>query len=604
MLDRNTVSAGFLPALGCGDKPLNLSAIFQLGDRIAEVAADPSAIPAGMPTQRIAVLGAVTVDYLARAVACSVFQEGVFPILYQAPYGSYVQEVLDPGTALHDFGADLVVIAPHWRDMIAPLPIGSPAVDVDAALAGNAGLLRSMWENLARTNVRIIQHILVAPPQQYRGVAERLAPASPANQVRRLNEMLLEAGRGLVTWVDMEALAHGIGTRRFSAAKFYYAAKLDHDQRWLPDYLPLFRAAWRCASGRAKKVLVLDLDNTLWGGVIGDDGVEGITLGPGSPAGEAFEDWQRYVKGLGERGVILAVCSKNDRVVAETGLGHPNSLLRRSDFSAFECSWNDKAAGLRRIAADLNVGLDSFVFCDDNPAECDLVRRECPEIAVVCMGSDPTAFIDLFDAGHWLDADRYTEADLGRGAAYSARNAALAEQAGATDIGRYLAGLGMRGLLRRPEEADIARVAQLELKTNQFNVTTRRYSEAQIRGFLDRGDSVVLAFRLVDRFGDHGLTSTLIAVHDGETMRIDSWLMSCRIFSRSVEQFMIRGLIEIAVALGAKRLVGEVLPTAKNEVVAELYPRLGFCPVGGGYFVRELGGGGVGDLVTFVMDAA
>jgi FkbH-like protein len=218
------------------------------------------------------------------------------------------------------------------------------------------------------------------------------------------------------------------------------------------------------------------------------------------------------------------------------------------------------------------------------------------------MGSDPTAFIDLFDAGHWLDADRYTEADLGRAAAYTARAAALAEQAGATDIGSYLAGLGMRGLLRRPEEADIGRVAQLELKTNQFNVTTRRYSEAQIRGFLDRKDAVVLGLRLVDRFGDHGLTSTLVAVHEGETVRIDSWLMSCRIFSRSAEQFMLRGLIEIAVALGAKRLVGEVLPTPKNDVVAELYSRLGFCPVEGGFFVREIGGG-VGDLVTYVMDA-
>ncbi|MDB5404597.1 MAG: hypothetical protein JWQ55_6615 [Rhodopila sp.] len=602
MLDHPASSASFLSALGFGGRAPSLPLIFQVGDRIAEAAADPSAIPLGTTTQRIAVLGSVTIDYLSRAVACSVLQEGVFPVLYQAPFGSYVQEVLDPGSALFGFGPELVVIAPHWRDMIAQLPIGSPAADVDAALASKVGLLRNMWGRLSEKGAKIVQHVLVAPSQRYRGVAERLAPASPSNQVRRLNEMLLEAGRGLVTWVDMEALAHEIGSRRFSPAKFYYAAKLDHDQRWLPDYLLLFRAAWRSANARAKKVLVLDLDNTLWGGVIDDDGVEGITLGPASPAGEAFEDWQRYIQGLGERGAILAVCSKNDKAIAETGFEHPNSVLRRSDFSAFECSWNDKAGGLRRIASDLNVGIDSFVFCDDNPAECDLVQREFPEIAVVCLGTDPAAFVDLFDAGHWLDADHYTQEDLGRSAAYTARAAALAEQAGATDIGGYLAGLGMKGSLTRPREADIVRIAQLELKTNQFNATTRRYGEAAIRAFLAREDAVVLAFRLVDRFGDHGLTSTLVAFHEGDAMRIDSWLMSCRIFSRSAEQFILRGLIGIAAEKGAKRLLGEYLATPKNDVVAGLYPGLGFSPADGPFFVREIGSG-VDDLVTYVADA-
>jgi FkbH-like protein len=361
----------------------------------------------------------------------------------------------------------------------------------------------------------------------------------------------------------------------------------------------MFRAAWRSANARAKKVLVLDLDNTLWGGVIGDDGVDGIKLGSASPAGEAFEDWQRYVKALGERGVILAVCSKNDPAIAETAFTHPNSALQRSDFAAFECSWNDKAGGLRRIAKDLNVGLDSFVFCDDNPAECDLVRQELPEVAVVFLGADPAAFIDLFDAGHWFDMEAYTQEDLGRATAYTARAAALAEQAEVTDIGGYLTGLGMKARLSRPEEADIARVAQLELKTNQFNVTTRRYSEAQLRGFMARNDAVVLSFKLADKFGDHGLTSTLVAFHEDDTMRIDSWLMSCRVFSRSAEQYMLRGLIEIAEGLGAKRLVGEYLPTPKNVVVADLYPRLGFIPSEGAFFTRELGVG-VDDLVTHI----
>jgi FkbH-like protein len=599
MPNQPAFSAAFLSALGFGDKTPSLPSIFQVGDRIFDAAADPSQVPAGTPMQRIAVLGAVTIDYLSRAVACSVLQEGVFPFVYQAPYGSWVQEVLNPASALHRFGPELVVIAPHWRDMVASVPIGASAEAVEAALMSKVSLLRTLWGQLAGMGAKIIHHVLMPPARRYRGMAERLAPASPANQVRLLNAMLLDAGRGLVTWVDMEALAHEIGTRRFAPAKFYYAAKLEHDQKFLPDYLPLFRAAWRSANARAKKVLVLDLDNTLWGGVIGDDGVEGIKLGSASPAGEAFEDWQRYVKGLGERGVILAVCSKNDPRAAESGFSHPNSVLNRFDFSAFECSWNDKVGGLRRIARDLNVGIDSFVFCDDNPAECDLVRRELPEVAVVCMGSDPSVFIDLFDAGHWLDVDSYTFEDLGRSAAYTARAAALSERAEATDIGGYLAGLEMKGSLRRPGEAEIARVAQLELKTNQFNVTTRRYSEAQLRAFLQRDDAVVLAFRLADRFGDHGLTSTLVAFREGDALRIDSWLMSCRIFSRSAEQFILRELIEIAAGMGVKRLLGTYLATSKNDVVTDLFPRLGFYPVEGECFVRELDGP-VADLVTYV----
>jgi FkbH-like protein len=587
----------FLSALRPGDAAPNLPAIFQAGDRIAET--DPKSIPPGMPVQRIAVLGALTIDYLARAVGCGVVQEGVFPIVHQAPYGAYVQEVLDPASSLYRFQPELVVVAPHWRDMIAPLPIGSDTVAVDTALGVKVDLLQAMWSRLGAANIRIIQHRLVPPAHRYRGLADRLAPASPARQIARLNDMLAEAGAGLVTWLDMEALAQEIGTRRFAPAKFYYAARLDHDQKWLPDYLPAFRAAWRSANARAKKVLILDLDNTLWGGVIGDDGVEGISLGSGSSAGEAFADWQHYVKALGERGVVLAVCSKNDPALAETGFSHPAAVLRRNDFAAFACSWGDKAAGLRQIARELNLGIDSFVFCDDNPAECDLIRRELPEVAAVCLGADPAGFIDRFDAGHWFDTGSYTQEDLGRAAAYTARAAAAVEQAVTTDIGAYLAGLAMKGRLQRPDEAEIPRVAQLELKTNQFNLTARRYSEAQIRAFMDRPDAVVLGFRLADRFGDHGLTSTLIALREGDALRIDSWVMSCRIFSRSAEQFIMRGLVAIATEMGARRLSGEYLPTPRNAVVAELYPSLGFTAAGDGCFIRPIGGS-MDDLVTAI----
>ncbi len=596
MLDHASAAASWLSNLvsDTAGKPPTLPQLFQLGDRLAAATPPPDAA-----TQRIAVVGGVTIDYLRRAIACAVAAEGVFPVTYQATFGSYVQDILDPASALHAFAPDLIVIAPSHRDLIAPLPIAATAAETDAALEPAVALFRKLWASLAARKIRIIQHLLVPPVARYRGPADRLAPAAPANQVRRLNDALLAAGRGLVHFLDMEQLATAIGSRRWSAERFHYAAKLDFDPRWLPDYLAPFRAAWRAANARAKKLLALDLDNTLWGGVIGDDGVEGIALGPASAAGEAFADWQRMLKGLAERGVVLAVCSKNAPEIAATGFTHPNSVLRREDFAAFECSWNDKAGGLRRIARALNLGLDSFVFADDNPVECALVRQELPEVAVVELGADPAQFVELFDAGCWFDLPAYTSDDLGRAAAYTARAAALAEQESATDIDAYLASLAMTGRLYRPEEADIARVAQLELKTNQFNLTTRRYAEAAIRDFMAREDALVLAFRLADRFGDHGLVSTLIAFHEGDALRIDSWLMSCRVFARSAEQYILRGVIAEALARGAARLVGEYQPTAKNDVVAGLYSKLGFTPSDDTFFVREVDAG-TDDLVTHI----
>jgi FkbH-like protein len=581
-------------------KPPTLPVIFQTGDRILAATGDSAAI-ANLPTQRVAVLGSVTIDYLARAVACGVLAEGAGSVVYLAPFGSYVQEILDPTSALHSFGPDLVVIAPDWRELIAALPIGASAADVDAALDAKAGLFATLWDRLGAKGVKIIQHSLVPPAARYCGIAERLAPAAPANQVRQVNEKLLQTGRGRVHWVDMEALATDIGARNFGATRFWHQAKLDFDQRWLPDYLAPFRAAWRAANARAKKVLVLDLDNTLWGGVIGDDGADGIAIGPGSTTGETFAEWQTYVKAFGERGVVLAVCSKNSPEIAATGFANPHSVLRRADFAAFECSWNDKVGGLRRIARDLNLGIDSFVFADDNPAECALVRQELPEVAVVHLGDDPGQFIEKLDAGHWFDLPHYTSEDLGRASAYGARAAALAEQSQATDLGGFLGGLEMKGRLNRPEEADIPRVAQLEQKTNQFNLTTRRYAEAAIRDFLTRNDAIVLTFRLADRLGDHGLVSTLIALQENETLRIDSWLMSCRVFSRSAEQFILRGLIDLARQRGVTQLAGEYLPTPKNDVVADLYERMGFSlAAGDALWLRPVAPDEPDDLITYI----
>jgi len=551
--------------------------IFQFGSELSGAAQRHNT---GAPIQRVAILGgSVTTDYLCHAITCALAQEDVLAVLYQAPFGSYVQEILDTNSGLYRFQPEIVVLTVDWRDIgFDELPFDAPLEKIESALVGKVNDFERLWTALERQlRSGIVQHTLVPPLNRFRGIADRISDASIYNQVRLLNSQLFRAGSGRVHWVDMESLACRIGLQSWSADRYYYSGKFGFDQRLLPHYLEIFRGAWRAMSGRAKKVLVLDLDNTLWGGVIGDDGLDGISLGPDSAIGEAYQDWQRYLKALRHRGVILAVCSKNSPEIGLSGLLHPHSVLKNGDFAAIECSWNDKAQGLSRIARSLNLGLDSFVFADDNPAECDLIRRSLPEVTVVHLGSDPGFFVERLDTGCWFDLQRYTAEDFGRSDAYASRLAAINEQLpNATDIGGYLTSLEMVGRLYEPPESDIVRVAQLEQKTNQFNLTTRRYSETAVRDFLKRKDVIVLAFRLADRFGDHGLVSTIIAFEEENTLTIDSWTMSCRILSRSAEQYIMRELIELAKERSITRIKGVYEPTKRNEVVADLYVRLGF----------------------------
>lgn len=558
-----------------GQPKLTSADLFSCAEAIGRLPADGS----DRPVQRIAVLGDSTTDLLARAIACAVLQEGVLPQLYVAPSGSMTQEVLDPDSGLHRFRAELVVLAPDWRAAVPPLLLAAQTADIGDQLESQVRHFQSLWNALEQGSCRIIQHMFVPPAWQLRGIADRHAPASVARRVDALNEALAIAGHGRVTWLETDRLAARVGLSAWSAPRYRYAGKLAFDPRFLVDYLPWFRGAWRAACGRAKKVLVLDLDDTLWGGAIGDEGVENIRLGPDHGAiGEAFADWQRYLVMLADRGVILAVCSKNAPALAAAGFDHPYAALKRDDFAAFVCSWEDKAAGLRRIAQDLSVGLDALVFADDNPAETDLVRQFLPEVETVDLGSDAAQFIEHVEAGHWFDLQAYTGEDLNRRESYKVRRHALDSRGAGTDLSVYLKSLEMVGHLAPASAADLPRMAQLELKTNQFNLTTQRYSQARLAEFLALPDRLLLVFSLRDRFGDHGLVSTLVAVQAGPVLKIDGWLMSCRIFARSAEQFILRHLADMARARGCRVVEGEYLPTARNGVVADLYQRLGFEP--------------------------
>ena len=329
--------------------------------------------------------------------------------------------------------------------------------------------------------------------------------------------------------------------------------------------------------GRSAKCLVLDLDNTLWGGVIGDDGLEGIVLGQGSPAGEAHAALQRYARQLARRGVILAVCSKNDYENAVAPFdAHPEMILRRDDIACFVANWQDKATNLRQIAQTLQIGLDALVFVDDNPAERRLVRAELPQVAVPELPEDPAGYVGCLAEAGYFEAIDLTAEDGARTAQYRANAEREALRQTATDLDSYLRGLEMRLVWSPFDVAGLKRITQLINKTNQFNLTTERRTEPQVMALLEDPAVITLQLRLTDVHGDNGMIGVLIGCVEGQALRIDTWLMSCRVLGRGVEDTALNLLCKQALERGCTRLEGTYRPTPKNAMVRELYSRFGF----------------------------
>jgi FkbH-like protein len=326
-----------------------------------------------------------------------------------------------------------------------------------------------------------------------------------------------------------------------------------------------------------KKVLVLDLDNTLWGGVVADDGLEGISLGDTSPQGEAFKAFQKYIRSLKQRGVLLAVCSKNDHDRAvEVFEKHPEMVLRLADIVSFKANWEPKSENIRHMAAELNLGLDSFVFVDDNPAEIEIVRRFAPEVATLLLGPDPSEYVAQLQDCRFFEPRNITAEDAARTSQYRSETQRQQLQASVTDMDAYLESLQMEATISEFTPVDVPRLAQLINKSNQFNLTTRRRTEADLHALLHDPGHVGFSVRLKDRFGDHGLISIVIGRKKDGVLEVDTWLMSCRVLKRQVEETALNELVRLAEKNSANQLAGVYLPTPKNEMVRDFYSRMGF----------------------------
>jgi len=460
---------------------------------------------------------------------------------------------------------------PEWPDALASASEASAVAERAARL-----LLGAAESFRARSGSEVLLDNFPALRERPLGNLAARTPGDPGNFLQRLNLALGDLAPPGVHIVDSAALAALHGATRWRDARLWYEAKQPIAHAWVPEYVRSVAAVIAARLGGARKCLVLDLDETLWGGVVGDAGVAGIELGEGTPRGEAFKSFQQHVRALRERGVLLAVCSKNELENARAPFErHPECVLKLSDFAAFRASWDPKSDSLRAIAEDLSLHPSALVFVDDNPAEREQVRRALPEVAVLDMPADPADYAAALDASRWFEAAEVTADDRARAGQYERRSAARALSQ-TMDLSEFLASLEMRAQLAPIDDTSFARVLQLANKTNQFNLTTRRFTEAELRAWIERPEGMSLTVRLADRFGDHGLVGVVTATSLGDTLRIDDWLMSCRVLKRGVEHLVVTELAALASARGHARLRGRFVPTGRNELVRTLFDDLGF----------------------------
>jgi FkbH-like protein len=531
---------------------------------------------------RLAVITNSTVDFIVPCLTATAARYGFALECVAGGYDQGVQESLNPDSAINRCKPDAALIALDWRGVPLQLALGKPdaaQTSVNAVL-GHIQLIRNgIQQNSGATC--IVQN-LAAPPELLMGSLDRALPGAQRNLIDAVNRGLAEAILDTAdVLLDIAGLAETVGLADWFSPAEWNLAKLPFAQVYLPLYADHVCRTIAALRGKSRRCLVLDLDNTLWGGVIGDDGLKGIQIAQGDAAGEAYLALQRYCLSLRERGVVLAVSSKNEDETARLPFReHPEMLLREEHFAVFQANWSDKATNIKAISEELALGLESLVFVDDNPFERDLVRRALPQVAVPEMPSDPALYARTLAAAGYFELTTFSQEDLKRAAYYdgNARRAALQKQVG--DLNEYLASLNMEITFQPFDETGRARIAQLINKSNQFNLTTRRYSETEVAELESDPGSFGMQVRLTDTFGDNGMISVIICRPTTEgNWDIDTWLMSCRVLGRGVEKMVLREMLEHASERGVKKLVGTYRPTDRNKLVEEHYSKLGFTEV-------------------------
>ncbi len=524
---------------------------------------------------RVGLVATYTIKPLDAYLTVECARIGVASKFYLSEYGHVEPDLLAPGSPLDAFDPDITFIA-LGLDGLQPRDVVDPeAADHEAI----ERLVRLVTSFRARARGPVVVHNIVAPSLSPSDIAN--AAGSPAARIRRLNLALAErlgAASG-VHLLDMDAIVAEHGRARSRHSKLFYLGAMELSETVLPEVAHCYLAYVKALLGRTRKCVVFDCDDTLWGGIVGEEGVEGVELGPDG-IGRAFRDVQDWALALHRRGVLLALCSKNNSGEVDAMLvDHPHMRIRGEHLAALRVNWQDKVTNLREIAAELNIGLDSLVFVDDNPVERAQVRQGLPAVLVPELPADASLrprFLNRLNDFASLVA---TDEDAKRGAYYGQERQRRALQAGTESLEEFLHTLGVEVRITVDEVESVGRLAQLAGRTNQFNLTTRRHGEGEIARMTAQPSHRVYGVRAADRFGDNGLIALVIVACEDGVWHIDSCLMSCRVIGRGIETALLARVAADAARTGMRELRGEYIRSAKNALVADLYPRHGFVPL-------------------------
>jgi FkbH-like protein len=534
---------------------------------------------------RIAVLGGSTTNEVVDLLELWLLSSGFRPTFHQSEYGRYYEDAVHDPQALIDFRPDIVYVHTSCMNVQRFAPLQCSEAELQSYVDAEVGRYRQIWSSLEqKLSCQIIQNNFEMPPYAILGNMDAVATGGHSRFLMEMNLAFAReaAANPKLLVQDVHGISAGVGLSRWFDWKRWFSYKILLTSEGNYALARSLNAMVKAVYGKSRKVLVLDLDNTLWGGVIGDDGVDKIQIGRETPMAEAYTAFQEYCLALRNRGILLAVCSKNNEEIAKQGFEHPDSVLKLEHISCFKANWEPKHENILAIAKELNLGVDSFVFVDDNPAERAIVEAQVDGIAVPDVGNDVAAYAGIIDAGRYFEPASFSKEDLERAALYADNSQRAAFESKFADYGEYLDSLEMSAEIDAFKSVYLERIAQLTNKTNQFNLTTRRYTLAEIEAIAGDDRYIGLYGKLSDRFGDNGLISIVLGRKEGTALHLDLWLMSCRVLKRDMELAMLDALAERAQAAGMTTLRGCYLPTKKNGMVADHYEKLGFTFVPSG----------------------
>lgn len=532
--------------------------------------------------KKLAVLGNCSTQFFSTAVCGYAKLEGINLSVYDADYNQIDAQLLDSSSEVYESNPDMILL---W---IATEKLYEEFLDLDISERSRfaeqyMSKISSYWFWISKnTKAKVIQMNFTEIDDKALGQLSAKIDTSFIYQIRKLNWLLEDSMRGNpnIYPVDLLSIQIKLGQDIFYDAAFYYKAKMSASTAALPYIASAVIDVIKSMTGKVNKCIVLDLDNTLWGGVIGDDGINNIEIGE-LGRGHAFTNFQRWLKQLKQNGIILCVCSKNNEEIAKEPFEkHDEMVLKLSDISVFVANWDDKATNIKMIQQTLNIGMDSIVFIDDNPFERNLVREMIPDITVPELPGDPAHYLSFLQSCNLFDTISYTGENADRTSQYQAEFERKKLETSFESIDDYLISLEMIGEARHFEESKYSRIAELSQRSNQFNLRTIRYTEDDIRRIAEDRNYLTIYYTLKDKFGDHGLVGVIIMhKQDEKAVFIDTWFMSCRVLKRGMEEYIVNTAIKVAKNAGYSVVNAEYIPTKKNMMVQDIYPHMGFRTV-------------------------